>query len=296
MKKNINSKYKIRKKIRLFEEVLFRAIMFISTCIIVFVLILIIYNVLKKGIPSLTLEMITQTPKGGFYFGKEGGILNAIIGSLYLALGATLISFIIGLPVALYMNTWLSSKKKIVNIIRFILDLLWGIPSIVYGAFGFTIMIYFGFKASLLMGIVVVSLFILPIMIRAIDEGLKNSPIGLTEASLSIGATKSELAYKVLFKQCMPCIITGVLLSLGRAIGDAASVLFTAGFTDRIPTSLTQPTATLPLAIFFQLTSPIEEVKNRAYAAAVVLTLIILLISILSRVTTYRYNKNIIKF
>ncbi|MFC2136751.1 phosphate ABC transporter permease PstA [Bacteroidota bacterium] len=296
MKKNINNKYLIRKKIMAFEEVFFRAIMLFSTIVIVFVLFLIIYNVLKKGIPSLTIEMITQTPKGGYYFGRSGGILNAIIGSLYLAIGATFIAFIIGLPVALYMNTWLMNRKKTVNTIRFILDLLWGIPSIVYGAFGFTIMIYFGIKASLLMGIIVVSLFIIPIMIRAIDEGLKTSPIGLTEASLSIGATKSELAYKVLFKQCMPCIITGILLSLGRAIGDAASVLFTAGFTDRIPTSLTQPTATLPLAIFFQLTSPIEEVKNRAFAAAVVLTIIILFISILSRISTYKYNKNIIKF
>ncbi len=296
MKKNINSKYYIRKKLQAFEQILFRSIMFLATCIIIVILFLIIYNVLKKGIPSLTIEMLTQTPKGGFYFGKEGGILNAIIGSLYLAMGSTFIAFIIGLPIALFMNTWLMNNKKLVNIIRFNLDLLWGIPSIVYGAFGFTIMIYFGLKASLLMGIIVVSLLILPIMIRAIDEGLKNAPIGLTEASLSIGATKSELAFKVLLKQCMPCIITGILLSLGRAIGDAASVLFTTGFTDHIPTSITQPTATLPLSIFFQLSSPIEEVKNRAYAAAVVLTIIILLISILSRISTYKYNKNIIKF
>ncbi len=270
--------------------------MLASTCIIVFTLFLIIYSVLKKGIPSLTFEMLTQTPKGGFYFGKEGGILNAIIGSLYLAIGATLMAFIIGLPVALYMNTWLTGNEKLVNVIRFILDMLWGIPSIVYGAFGFMVMIYFGLKASLIAGIVVVGFFILPIMIRAIDEGLKNAPVGLMEASFSLGATRSEMAFKVLARQCLPCIITAILLSFGRAIGDAASVLFTTGFTDHIPTSLGQPTATLPLSIFFQLTSPIEEVKNRAYASAVVLTVIILLISILSRVFTHKYKKNSIKF
>jgi phosphate transport system permease protein len=296
MKKNTARKYSLRRRIQKYEEKMFRGLMFFSTCIIFFALFLIIFSVLKKGIPSLSLSMLTQTPKGGFYFGKEGGILNAIIGSVYLAVGATFMAFVIGLPVALYMNTWLTGNKKLVNVIRFVLDMLWGIPSIVYGAFGFTLMIYFGFKASLLAGIVVVGFFILPIMIRAIDEGLKNSPAGLMEASLSLGATKSEMAYKVLVRQCMPCIITAILLSFGRAVGDAASVLFTTGFTDNIPTSLNQPTATLPLAIFFQLSSPIPEVKSRAYASAVVLTIIILLISILSRVFTYKYKKNSIKF
>jgi phosphate transport system permease protein len=157
-------------------------------------------------------------------------------------------------------------------------------------------MILLGLKTSLLAGIIVVGLFILPIMIRAIDEALKTSPPGLTEATLSLGTTKSELGFKILARQCFPGIVTAILLSFGRAIGDAASVLFTTGFTDRIPTSLSQPTATLPLAIFFQLTSPIPEVKNRAYAAAVILTLLILLISLLARFFTNKYRKQSIKF
>lgn len=161
--------------------------------------------------------------------------------------------------------------------------MLWGIPSIVYGAFGFSIMIVFGWKASLMAGIIIVALFIVPIMIRGMDEVLKTVPRGLLESTISLGATKSETAFRVFIKQCIPGIITAILLSFGRAIGDAAAVLFTTGFTDRIPTSLSQPSATLPLSIFFQLSSPIAEVKNRAYAAAVVLTIIILLISILSR-------------
>jgi phosphate transport system permease protein len=270
--------------------------MFLSSCLIAFVLGLILFSILIKGIPSLSLEMITQTPKGGFYFGKEGGILNAIIGSLYLAIGSTFLAFIVGLPIALYMNTWLFHKERTVHGLRFILDLLWGIPSIVYGAFGFTVMVFFGIKASLLAGIIIISLLILPIMIRAIDEGLRTVPLGLQEASYSLGSTKSEVAFRILLKQCMPCVVTAILLSFGRAIGDAAAVLFTTGFTDNIPTSLSQPTATLPLAIFFQLSSPIPEVKARAYAAAVVLTVIILIISILARVFTSRYNKHSIKF
>ncbi len=283
-------------KFKLIEEKFFRVLMFLATCLIAFALCLIIFSILYKGIPSISWEMLTQTPKGGFYFGKEGGILNAIIGSLYLSIGATFLAFIIGLPVALYMNIFLIKHKKLINIIRFFLDLLWGVPSIVYGAFGFTMMIFFGIKTSLLAGIIVVTLFIIPIMVRAIDEVLKTVPIGLLESSLSLGSTKSETAYRVFFKQCIPGIITAVLLSFGRAIGDAASVLFTTGYTDHIPTSLSQPTATLPLSIFFQLTSPIPEVQNRAYASAVVLTVIILIISILSRIFSKKFQKNQINF
>jgi len=286
----------IKELLKIIEEGFFRILMFLSTCIIVFALFLIVYSILKKGIPSLSIEMLTQTPQGGFYFGKEGGILNAIIGSFYLSIGATFLAVIISLPAALYMNVYLISRKKIVNAIRFFLDLLWGIPSIVYGAFGFTIMILLGMKASLLAGIIVVTLLIIPIMVRAMDEGFKTVPLGLTESTASLGATRYEIAFKVFVRQCFPFLITALLLSFGRAIGDAASVLFTAGFTDRIPTSLAQQTATLPLSIFFQLSSPIPEVKNRAYAAAVILTIIVLLISILSRILSEPYKKRSIKF
>ena len=283
-------------KMRFIEEKFFRGLMFISTNLIVIILLLIIFSILYKGLPSLSWEMIFQTPKGGFYFGKEGGILNAIIGSLYLSIGATLLAFIVGLPVALLMNVILVKHKKLINAIRFLLDLLWGIPSIVYGAFGFTIMIYLGIQTSLLAGIITVTLFIIPIMVRAMDEVLKTINIGLLETSLSLGSTHSETAFRVFLRQASPGLVTAVLLSFGRAIGDAASVLFTTGYTDHIPTSLSQPTATLPLAIFFQLSSPIEEVKNRAYASAVVLTVIILIISVLARLYSKKYQKHKINF
>jgi phosphate transport system permease protein len=284
------------KKFRFIEEKFFRVLMFISTNLIVIILLLIIFSILYKGLPSLSWAMISQTPKGGFYFGKEGGILNAIIGSLYLSIGATLLALLVGLPVALLMNVILVKHKKLINMIRFLLDLLWGIPSIVYGAFGFSIMIYFGLKTSLLAGIITVTLFIIPIMVRAMDEVLKTISIGLLETSLSLGSTHSETAFRVFLRQASPGLVTAILLSFGRAIGDAASVLFTTGYTDHIPTSLMQPTATLPLSIFFQLSSPIEEVKNRAYASAVILTVIILIISVLARLYSKRYQKHKINF
>jgi len=278
------------------EETFFKFLMLFSTFIIVAALIVIIISILYKGLPSLSWEMVSQTPKGGYYFGKEGGVLNAIIGSIYLSAGATFLALLIGLPVSLLLNIYLIKQKRIVNTIRFFLDLLWGIPSIVYGAFGFTIMIYFGMKSSLLAGIITVSLFIIPIMVRAMDEVLKNVPMGLMEASFSLGSTKSETSYKVFLKQCSTGLITAILLSFGRAIGDAASVLFTTGYTDNIPTSLNQPTATLPLSIFFQLSSPISEVKSRAYASALILTIIILVISVITRIVSKKYDKHKIKF
>jgi phosphate transport system permease protein len=284
-----------KSKLRNAEELFFRGVMIISTAIIGFALVLILWSIIKRGFPALSWEMISQTPKGGFYFGKEGGIANAIAGSLYLASGATILAMFIGIPVSLYMNVNLHKRKKLVNGIRFLLDVMWGIPSIVYGAFGFTFMIYFGMHSSLLAGIITVTLFIIPIMIRSIDEVLVSVPVGLMEASYSLGSTQSETSYKVFLMQCISGVTTAVLLSFGRAIGDAASVLFTTGYTDHMPTSLSQPTATLPLAIFFQMSSPIAEVKERAYASALILTLIILLISIIARIISTRYQKHKIK-
>jgi len=289
-------KFKInRQTLKRFDELFFKSLMLTSTAIIIIALLAIVISILIKGIPALSWEMITQTPKGGYYFGKEGGILNAIVGSLYLSVGATILSLCFSLPLALYMNIHKMKQKRVVNIIRFFLDLLWGIPSIVYGAFGFAIMIFFGLRTSLLAGIITVTLFIIPIMVRSMDEVLKTVPKGLIESAFSLGSTKAETAFRVILKQCIPGLITAVLLAFGRAIGDTAAVLFTAGYTDYIPNSLSEPTATLPLSVFFQLSSPIPEVQNRAYASALVLTAIVLIISIASRGFSMRYQKNKIK-
>lgn len=278
------------------EERVFKVLMVIATYSILAVLAIIIYSIFAKGIKALSWEILTQVPKGGYYYGKGGGILNAILGSLSLAFGATLLAFIVGLPVALYINVFLVRRKKLIIIIRFILDLIWGIPSIVYGAFGFSMMILLGLQTSLLAGMLTVTLFILPIMIRSMDEILRTVPQGLSEAVYSIGANKSELAFKIFTRQTISGIITAILLSFGRAIGDAASVLFTAGYTDHLPNSLMEPVATLPLSIFFQLSSPVPAVQDRAYASALVLTLIILLVSLFSRGLGKRYYKTKVNF
>jgi phosphate transport system permease protein len=280
---------------RKMEERIFRALMAAAVLVVIGCLVLIVGTIIWKGLPAMSLSMITQTPKGGYYLGKEGGILNAIIGSLYLASGATVLAILFSLPVVLYINIYAQKRSRLASLTRFSFDVLWGIPSIVYGAFGFIIMIFFGLRASLLAGILTVALLEFPIMSRAADEVIRMVPRELLEASYSLGATRLETALKVVVRQCLPGLLTAVLIAFGRGIGDAASVLFTTGFTDRIPTSLLQPAATLPLAIFFQLGTPFPEVQQRAYASAAILTVLILVISLLARGLGKKYTRHIIK-
>lgn len=276
---------------RKLEEQFFKALMVLSTLSIGVVLIMIIWTIVSKGALSLTWDIVSKVPEGGFYIGKGGGILNAIVGSIYITVGATILGLCISVPVVLYINIYAKKDAMLATTTRLMADILFGLPSIVYGAFGFTIMIYFGLKTSLLAGIITVTLLVVPILVRAMDEVMRVVPEDLNNAVYSLGGTRWESA-KILMKQCIPGIITAILLSFGRAIGDAACVLFTAGYTDSIPTSLSQPTATLPLAIFFQLSSPIEEVQNRAYAAALILTIIVLLISFTAKYFSKKLSKH----
>ena len=260
--------------------------------LIVFGLVIsVIWTVFSKGMKAMSWEMVSSLPGGGFYIGKEGGFLNAIVGSLYIVGASTLLGLLISIPVVFFLNIYLKKGSKLAYAARMAFDVLFGVPSIVYGAFGFTIMIFFGLRTSLLGGIIVITLLIIPIFIRTMDEVTRNFPRDILDASFSLGATRWE-TLKVVLRQIAPGIATATLLSIGRAIGDAASVMFTAGYTDSIPTSLSQPAATLQLAVFFQLQSPIPEVVDRAYAAALVLTVIVLILSISGRFITNKFSKN----
>jgi phosphate transport system permease protein len=262
----------IRRKL---EENFFRILMVLATIVVAGSFFLIVGTIVYKGVPFMNWDMVTKIPGGGFYIGKEGGVVNAIIGSLYVAGGATILGLLISIPVAIYINMYLAGRNIIANGLRIVFDVLFGIPSIVYGAFGFLIMVY----------------LVIPILVRTLDEVIRTVPRDLRNASLALGATRWEMS-KVIIRQIRPGVFTAILLSFGRAIGDVASVLFTAGFSDNIPNSLHQPAATLPVAIFFQLGSPVAEVQGRAYASALLLTIIVLIITILSSVLAKRFSKN----
>jgi phosphate transport system permease protein len=127
------------------------------------------------------------------------------------------------------------------------------------------------------------------------EEVLDMVPFGLKQASYALGATRLETALRVLVRQAAPGLVTVLLLAFGRGIGDAASVLFTAGYTDRMPGSLLRPVASLPLAVFFQLGTPLPEVQQRAYAAALVLVALVLIISLLARLSAYFMGKFVVR-
>ncbi len=280
---------------KLVEEKLFKILMILSLGIVVGSLFMVIAVIIWNGAPSLTFSMITQTPKGGYYLGKEGGILNAIVGSLYLAFGSVILAIMISLPAALALQKDYVGRTKLADYIRLSLDVLWGTPSIVYGAFGFIVMLYLGMRASLMGGIIVLTILQLPIMIRSMEEVIRMVPNGLKEASYTLGATRFETTFNVVVRQALPGIVTAVILSFGRSIGDAASILFTAGYTDSLPRSLLDPVASLPLAVFFQLGTPFPEVQQRAYASALILLIIVLALSLTSRYLSRKFMKNIIR-
>ncbi|MDD5476832.1 MAG: ABC transporter permease subunit [Candidatus Omnitrophica bacterium] len=269
--------------------------MLVSFIFVIFIFLSMIAVIVIKGLPGLNWKMLTQTPKSGYYIGGEGGILNAILGSLYLAVGATLLAALISVPVVLFINVYLKKDSWFAMLVRFSFDVLWGIPSIVYGAFGFAVMIFFHVRASLLGAIITVAILEFPIISRVADGILKLVPVELKEVSLSLGATRFETSFKVILKQAAPGILTALLIGFGRGVSDAASVLFTAGYTDSLPTSLLRPVATLPLAIFFQLGTPFAEVQQRGYTAALILILIIFAISGLSRILSKRFHEHILR-
>lgn len=254
---------------------------------------LILATITWRGVGALSWEMLTQKPEGAFYLGGGGGILNAILGSLYLAAGSTFLASLLALPLVLYVHGYLGPGRS-AALIRLVLDVLWGIPSIVYGAFGFALMVAFGLRASLLAGIITLAFVILPILARTFDEIARLTPPLLREVTVSLGATRYEWV-KMLVRQTIPGLFTALLLAFGRGIGDAASVLFTAGYTDNLPTSLDRPVASLPLAIFFQLSTPFPEVQARAYASAFVLTFIVLSLNVLAHVSLSYIGRHVIR-
>jgi phosphate transport system permease protein len=278
---------------RHWEETFFKGLMRLTLILIIGLLSVILLTVIRTGIRAMNWQMLTRTSEGGYYLGGEGGILNAILGSLYLAAGGTALSLVIGLPVVLYLHVYAESSR-LANQVRLVFDVLWGIPSIVYGAFGFMVMLLAGMRASLLGGVVTLALVELPILVRTMDEVMDLVPRELEEATCAMGTTRLELAV-IIVRQTLPGLVTAVLLAFGRGIGDAAAVLFTAGYTDHLPQSLSRPVASLPLAIFFQLSSPFPAVQDRAYASALVLTVMVLLVSLLARLSIRALGKHVVR-
>ncbi|MBN2354380.1 MAG: ABC transporter permease subunit [Spirochaetales bacterium] len=250
----------------------------------------IVIAILVKGLPGLSLDLVTKLPESGLYLGGGGGVLNAIVGSLLVGFGATVLALSVSLPLVLFINLYLRRGARLAEAVRFSLDVLWGVPSIVYGACGVAVMLAVGMRGSLLAAVVVVALIEVPILSRAFDEVVRLVPRELDEAVLSLGASLRTLAFRVVLRAVLPGLVTAALLAFGRGIGDAAAVMLVAGYQDGIPANPLEPVATLPLAIFFLVSTP--GAQARGYAAGMVLVLLIVFFSLFSRYVGKRLSSH----
>lgn len=278
------------KNSKFIEEKVVKALMWVSVSLVILVVASIICTIFVKGFGSLSWDMVTKVPGRNWNTTDDGGFINAIWGSVIVVAPATLIAMVVSIPVVFYMNLYRRRSNWLSYVARLAYDVLYGIPSIVYGAFAFMIMVMVGMRTSVLGGIIVSTLLIIPMFIRNGDEISKSVPDDMIDAAYSLGATKWE-TLKVVVRQVLPGMATATLLAVGKAIGDAAAVMFTAGFSDSMATSLSSPTATLPLAIFNWVTMP-DPFPGRAYAAALVLTVIVLILSLGGRWITNHFTKN----
>lgn len=238
------------------------------------VLILILGFILIKGIPNISLEFLTETPKR---MGREGGIFPIIIGTVYVTLVSVLIATPIGVAAAIYFSEY-AKKGRLINIIRFFTEVLAGIPSIIFGLFGFAFFVVFlGMGWSVIAGGLTLSMMILPTLIRSTEESLKTVPMAYREGSLSLGATKWETVVKVVLPCCKSGILTGLILGIGRAIGETAAVMLTVGGSMRMPVSLFDSTRTMALHLYMLASEGLSEEKT--YATAALLIVIVLVIN-----------------
>ncbi|MBK5246519.1 MAG: phosphate ABC transporter permease PstA [Peptostreptococcaceae bacterium] len=268
------------------KNAIFYAIIVSLSALALISLILIVGFILIKGLPGITTEFLSQSPSK---MGKEGGILPIIIGTLYVTLVALVIATPIGVAAAIYFNEY-SKDTRSVRMIRFFTEVLAGIPSIIFGLFGFAFFVVFmGLGWSVLSGGLTLTIMILPTLIRATEESLKTVPMSYREGSLSLGATKWQTIVKVILPCCKSGVLTGLILGMGRAIGETAAVMLTIGGSMRMAESLLDPTRTMALHLYMLASEGISEEKT--YATAALLIIIVLIINTIANEISRRMIK-----
>lgn len=260
-------------RIRRNEKTAF-AFLWASAIITVIVLLAIVGNVVINGIGHLSLEFLTQEPAE---MGKEGGIFSIIITTLYLALFSIVIAAPVGIFAAIFLTEY-AKEGPIVRLIRFGTESLAGIPSIIFGLFGYVFFVVFlRFRYSIVSGGLTLTLMILPTIIRTAEESIKMVPRSYREGSLALGATKWQTIYKVVLPAAIPGILTGVILGIGRVAGETAAVIYTAGSSLGLPSSIWRPGRTMAVHLYILASEGLS--KNNMYATATILIITVLLIN-----------------
>ena len=266
-------------------------VLFLCIAITVLFLFFIIYFIAAKGFKVISWEFLTQPPRNAM---TSGGVAPAIVGTLYLTLGAILFSLPLGLACAIYLCEY-SPKGYIVNIIRISINNLAGVPSVVFGLFGLAIFVkFFGFGVSILSGSLSLGILALPVIISATQEALLAVPQSLREASLALGASQWETIKKVVLPTALPGILTGVILSIGRIAGETAPILFTAAafYLKGYPKSPFSEVMALPYHIYALMTegSHPQQQTAIAYGCSLLLLVLVLLVSCIAIVIRQRHR------
>jgi phosphate transport system permease protein len=238
----------------------------------------VLYMLAWKGGQRLSISLFTELPPAARMVG--GGIGNALVGSLLAVAIASLISIPIGILAGVFLAE-ISPESRVANGVRFAAKMLTGLPSILAGVFAFTVVVLLTGRFSPLAGGVALSLLMLPTIILTSEEALRMVPARMREAAIGMGATQTQVTLRILLPTAFPGIMTGVLLAISRAAGETAPLLFTMTFSDYwLSQNVAEPTASVAVLIYSFSKSPFENQQSIAWAASLVLVLIVLALNI----------------
>ena len=262
--------------------------------LVVAILFVILGFIFIKGGSVISWDFLTKAPEEGM---TKGGIFPAIVGTFYLIVGSSIISFPIGIMSGIYMNEY-ATNGKVVRFIRIMTNNLSGVPSVVFGLFGMSLFVNaLGWGDSIIAGSFTLALMSLPLIIRTTEEALKSIDDSFRHGSLALGATKLQTIRRVVLPMAFPNIITGLILSVGRVSGETAPILFTvaAYFLPQLPGSIFDQCMALPYHLYVISTSgtDIEASRGMAYGTALVLIAIVLVVNLLANLLRNYFAKKV---
>ena len=246
----------------------------------------ILWETIRQGFAGLSIATLTQMTPGP---NEDGGLLNAIYGSVLMVLLATFVGTPIGVMAGIYLAEF-DSKGPLAHATRFVNDILLSAPSIVIGLFVYSVVVHPMHSFSALAGVLALVLIVIPVVIRTTENMLQLVPPGLREAAYALGAPKWKVILLITLKAARTGVITGILLAVARISGETAPLLFTALSNQFWTSSLSQPMASLPVTIFKFAMSPYENWQKLAWAGVFLITLAVLALNILARVLTRNRN------
>jgi phosphate transport system permease protein len=265
-----------------------RSLLAAGTAIALVPLVLILFYLLKKGLGAWSLGFFTTDPTGRF-FGDAGGVKSAILGTIEMVALATALAAPIGIGVAIWLTEY-GKDSRFATLVRYFVDVLTGVPSIVFGLFIYITLVLTGVAGSFAgwKGSFALALLMLPIVTRSAEVVLELVPSSLREAGLALGAPRWRVISRVILPAALPGILTGVLLAIARAAGETAPLLFTATIVKATTYDLGSPMNSLPAQIFSDVGQAQDRLVTRAWGAALALVVLILLFTTLARLFARR--------